>query len=167
MDIQYPIIHCDIKLSNILLDEDMVAHVRDFGVAKLLGEEFGSVGIFSIKSNVYSCGIALIETFTKKKPTDNYFAEEMIRHWMECSLPKGVIEIADADLLRREDEYLVVKANCISSIMKLALNCLAELPGERKDMKDVVVELKKIKQRLLNKEVVVDQGKLKETNKKK
>ncbi|TYI84670.1 hypothetical protein E1A91_D05G381900v1 [Gossypium mustelinum] len=164
-----PIIHCDIKPSNILLDEDMVARVVDFGVAKLLGEgevmkqtmtlatigymapEFGSAGIVSIKSDVYSYGIVLIETFTKKKPTDNVFVEEeTIRHWMESSLPKGAIEIADVDLLRREDEYFVVKANCISSIMELALNCSAELPEERKDMKDVVVELKKIKQRLLN-----------------
>ncbi|MFQ6652141.1 hypothetical protein Gotur_024139, partial [Gossypium turneri] len=112
---------------------------------------FGSAGIVSIKSDVYSYGIVLIETFTKKKPTDNVFAEEeTIRHWMESSLPKGAIEIADVDLLRREDEYIVVKANCISSIMELALNCSAELPEERKDMKDVVVELKKIKERLLN-----------------
>ncbi|MFQ6641090.1 hypothetical protein Gotur_016386 [Gossypium turneri] len=34
--------------------------------------------------------------------------------------------------------------------MELALICSAELPEERKGMKDVAVELKKIKQRLLN-----------------
>ncbi|KAK5834024.1 hypothetical protein PVK06_017893 [Gossypium arboreum] len=145
----YPtiIIHCDIKPSNILLDEDMVAHVGDFGIAKLLGE--GEV--MKQTMTLATIGYMAPETFTKKKPTDNLFAEEVtIRHWMECSLPKGAIEIADADLLRKEDEYFVVKANCISAIMELALNCSAELPEDRKDMKDVVVELKKIKRRLLN-----------------
>ncbi|XP_022732771.1 receptor kinase-like protein Xa21 [Durio zibethinus] len=164
-----PIIHCDLKPSNVLLDEDMVAHVGDFGIAKLLGEgdsikqtmtlatvgymapEYGSVGIISTKSDVYSYGILLIETFTRKKPTDEIFDGEMsIKHWMKTSLSNEIIGVIDSSLVQEMDEYFVIKANCISSIMRLALDCSAELPEDRLDMKNVVSMLKNIRREYLN-----------------
>ncbi|TYJ17281.1 hypothetical protein E1A91_A09G041700v1 [Gossypium mustelinum] len=164
-----PIIHCDLKPSNVLLDEDMVGHVGDFGVSKLLGEgdsikqtmtlatvgymapEYGSAGIVSVKCDVYSYGILLMETFTRKKPTNEFFVGEMsMKHWVKMSLSNGINGVGDSSIVQEEDEYFVVKANCISSIMELALNCSAELPENRMDMKNVVSKLKNIKRNFLS-----------------
>ncbi|XP_022875672.1 probable LRR receptor-like serine/threonine-protein kinase At3g47570 [Olea europaea var. sylvestris] len=108
------IVHCDLKPSNILLDEDMVTHVGDFGIAKLFGEEelisqtktlatigymspiyqpvlrmfnvhleYGAEGIVSTSGDVYSYGVMLMEMYTRKKPTDEMFDEQMsLKSWM-------------------------------------------------------------------------------------
>ncbi|PHT83036.1 hypothetical protein T459_11479 [Capsicum annuum] len=83
-----PLIRCDLKHCNVLLDEDMVAHLSDFGISKLLGEdesdlytktlaalgyiapEYGLDGLVSTKCDIYSYGIMLLETFARRKPND-------------------------------------------------------------------------------------------------
>ncbi|GKV38587.1 hypothetical protein SLEP1_g46477 [Rubroshorea leprosula] len=162
-----PIIHCDLKPSNVLLDEDMVAHVGDFGLAKLLGEgeskmqtlqiatlgymapEYGSMGMVSTKGDVYSFGILVMETFTRRKPTDKMFTGEMnLKVWVNESLLHLGTEVVDASLME-EGEHFIAKANCVSSILEVALSCCAEAPKVRRNMMDVATMLKKIKNQYL------------------
>jgi LRR receptor-like serine/threonine-protein kinase FLS2 len=104
-------------------------------------------GIVSTRSDVYSYGILLMETFTSKKPTDDMFAGEMsLKRWVEDLLPLSVIELVDANLQRIEGHAAM---DFISSIMRLALQCCAESPGQRIDMKNVSVTLNKIKLKFL------------------
>ncbi|XP_021832112.1 probable LRR receptor-like serine/threonine-protein kinase At3g47570 [Prunus avium] len=170
-----PIVHCDMKPSNILLDDDMVAHVADFGIAKLLGggdsvtqtmtlatvgyiaPEYGMEGIVSTRGDVYSFGIVVMETFTRRKPTDEMFGDEMnIKQWIANSLlltDAMIDEVMDGNLLgsgtEQEDDDHVRKRDCLSSIMRLALACCANSPEERISMKEAVATLNKIKMKFL------------------
>ncbi|CDP18968.1 unnamed protein product [Coffea canephora] len=159
-----PIVHCDLKPSNILLDQDMVGHVCDFGIAKLLGDgesvvqtktlatfgyiapEYGLEGLVSTSCDVYSFGITLMETFTKRKPKDEMFTEELsLRRWVQDCLPDSVIQVIDVDLLHPEDGLVQKKINCISSVLQLGLSCTTDAPEERINMKEVLRALQKIK----------------------
>ncbi|KAJ4718846.1 Receptor-like protein kinase [Melia azedarach] len=164
-----PVLHCDLKPSNVLLDENMVAHLSDFGIAKLLtGEdqsmthtqtlatigymapEYGREGKVSIKGDIYSYGITLMETFTGIKPTDEFFAGEMsLKNWVKDLLQSSVIELVDKSLLRRDDEHFAAKEQCVSSVLNLAIACTAESPENRVNAKDIVTGLFKIRGALL------------------
>ncbi|XP_059654892.1 probable LRR receptor-like serine/threonine-protein kinase At3g47570 [Cornus florida] len=158
------IVHCDLKPSNVLLDEDMVAHVSDFGIGKFLGDEesitltetlatfgyiapeYGIEGLVSTRCDVYSYGIMLMETFTRRKPTDELFAGELtLWGWVKESLPNAAIQVIDSNLLRPKEEDFTTKVQCASYIMELALNCSSESPQERMRMGDVLAALKKIR----------------------
>nr|XP_048330743.1 putative receptor-like protein kinase At3g47110 [Ziziphus jujuba var. spinosa] len=153
-----PVVHCDIKPSNILLDADMVAHVADFGISKMLGEnammtqtktlatigymapEYGLDGIVSTKGDVYSYGVLFMETFTGKKPTDEMFVEDLsLRKWVKESFSLEVAEVADKELLGEEKEDRSAIKDCLASIMDWAFNCSSDTPEKRKTMKDVLI----------------------------
>ncbi|XP_027096258.2 uncharacterized protein [Coffea arabica] len=159
-----PIVHCDLKPSNILLDQDMVGHVCDFGIAKLLGDgesvvqtktlatfgyiapEYGLEGLVSTSSDAYSFGITMMETFTKRKPKDKMFTEELsLRRWVQDCLPDSIIQVIDVDLLHHEGGLVQRKIECISSILQLGLSCTTYAPEERINMKEILRALQKIK----------------------
>ncbi|XP_028059948.1 LRR receptor-like serine/threonine-protein kinase EFR [Camellia sinensis] len=165
-----PIVHCDLKPDNVLLDEDMVAHVGDFGIAKLFGEgeyiaqtktlatigymapEYGMEGIVSAKGDVYSYGIMLMEVFTRKKPTDEMFEGEMsLKSWVSDMILQGhggsILLAMDSNLIgsESEDVNFTVKEQCVLSVLSLAMDCLKDQPNERINMKDASARLRKIR----------------------
>jgi Leucine-rich repeat (LRR) protein len=75
---QPPIIHCDIKPSNILLTEDMSARVGDFGISKILPDSTAKTLLNSISFTGLRGSIGYVPPGNKQKP--------LLVSWLSCML---------------------------------------------------------------------------------
>ncbi|KAB2085553.1 hypothetical protein ES319_A05G405400v1 [Gossypium barbadense] len=152
-----PIIHCDIKPQNILMDDYWRAKISDFGLAKLLMGDHtrtftvvrGTRGYMapewhknvpiSAKADIYSYGIVLLETVFCRRNLDTTVSnpEEII---LSILVYKCLVEKKLDKLVLGEE----VDKKSLERMVMVALWCIQDEPALRPSIKTVVMMLEGI-----------------------
>ncbi|KAI8550167.1 hypothetical protein RHMOL_Rhmol06G0084000 [Rhododendron molle] len=148
-----PVIHRDVKSSNILLDEFCKPRIADFGLAKIdqgnkskdsthviagthgyIAPEYGYTYKVNEKSDVYSLGVVLMELVTGKKPIEPEYGDNRdIVNWVSTKLKtkESMLSIVDSNIREVHREEAI-------KVLRIAILCTSRLPNLRPTMRSVV-----------------------------
>ncbi|KAH0675436.1 hypothetical protein KY285_023237 [Solanum tuberosum] len=151
------VIHCDVKSTNILLDENFVPKITDFGLSKkgpeldrihttklmkgtmgYLDPEYYRTLQLTEKSDVYSFGVVLFEVLCAKPAVGHYLSREMVSlaEWAMNWMKKGQLErIIDPNLLGK------IRPDSLRKFGETAEKCLADYGVDRPSMGEVLWNL--------------------------
>ncbi|XBI60211.1 hypothetical protein VPH35_041166 [Triticum aestivum] len=149
------IVHRDVKTPNILLDKNLVGIISDFGLSRAFNDahthistvaagtlgyldpEYHATFQLTVKTDVYSFGIVLLEIITGQPPVLMEPQTFHLPNWVRHKIAMGNIhDIVDKRLL---DQY---NASSLQSVVDLAMSCVENAAIDRPTMTEVVSRLK-------------------------
>ncbi|KAJ0511689.1 putative protein kinase RLK-Pelle-LRR-I-1 family [Helianthus annuus] len=163
------IIHRDIKSANILLDDNWVAKIADFGLSKLqcatqqgttlitnniagtevyLDPEYKNTGKLKKESDIYSFGVVLFEVLCGRLAYDEIYSGRGLPSVARQRFNEGTLKgMVDPKLMEADEIISMLKGgvnqDSLETFSKIAHQCLAETQSGRPAMEVIIKELEK------------------------